>query len=417
MYLGFCLYFVFNISVLYFYYRKYNGIYEAPFLIAYTSIFVMLPQLAAIYSFDYYRTSTFTLFIYTIIGCNVAFVVGFEFVRCKKHKTNYESILVYSKVKVLLFVCTLLGFYSIFTWASVYQGSDNVIQSKLLSFGAKSLCLVAPFLIRKKSTIEMKIIALLSIIPLAYFAFGVKGSRGSTLFLVLILSFIFSQKYSRSAGKIKKITVAILVFGAVASASIGLIRHILVGNPADGERSSVSDLSLMDTYLNSFSIKETGFDLGNAVYGIDYLYKTNQLDYGVTYLWDDFIQNNIPRRWVGENFKDGLKFNLVDDDRMIESITRSITTMTGYYYAYRSFGIFSPLLFFLVGYLLGFIWYKSKYSMFALFLYLSILSNVPLLLTHSPGYIYGGVEFVFIFMYPFMFNGIKRIKIQNKNGK
>lgn len=411
MYLGFYIYLVFNILVLYYYYKKYNGIFEAPFLIAYTSIFVMLPQLAAIYSFDYYRTYTFGLFIYTLIGCNIAFVIGFEFVRFKKHKIKYGSILLYPKIKGLLYLCTLLGFYSIFTWSSVYQGSDNVIQSKLLSFGAKSLCLVTPFLIRTKSTKEMKIIALLSIIPLAYFAFWVKGSRGSTLFLVLILSFIFSQKYPQSYGKIKKITVAILVFGAIASASIGLIRHVLVGNPIDGEKSSVSELSLMDTYLNSFSIKETGFDLGNAVYGIDYLYNKNKLDYGVTYLWDDFIQNNVPRRWVGENFKEGLKFNIVDDEKMRESITQSITTMTGYYFAYRSFGVLSPLLFLFIGYLLGSIWYKSKYSMFALFLYLSILSNIPLFITHSPGYIYGSIEFVLIFMYPFIYKGIKKVKI------
>mgnify|MGYP004604537295 CR=1 FL=1 len=409
MHIGFYLYLILNIIILFYYYKKDNGIYEAPFMLAYTSVFVMLPQLAAIYSIDQFNTSTFPLFIYTIIGGNIAFIVGFEYSDRKKIKQSF-SIIEYSKIRGLIYICTLLGFYSIFTWSSTYQGSDNVVQAKLLSFGAKSLCLISPFLLRGRLSIEKNVITILSLIPIVYFAFFVKGSRGQTLFLVMLLSFVLYNRFPSIKNKVKKMTLLILVMGAIASASIGLIRYILVGNPANGEKSDITELSLFDTYISSFSSQETGFDLGNAVIGIEWLDKNKEYDLGVGYVWDDFIQNNVPRRWVGTQAKEGLKLNIVDDSMMIERLTNSITTMTGYYYAYRSFGILSPLLFLMIGLGIGYIWNRSRCSMFYQFMYLTVLSQIPLLVTHGPGYIYGNIEFVLIFMYPFIFKAIRKVK-------
>ena len=68
MHIGFYLYLILNVLILLYYYKKDNGVYEAPFMLAYISVFVMLPQLASIYSIDLYDTPTFPLFIYTIIS-------------------------------------------------------------------------------------------------------------------------------------------------------------------------------------------------------------------------------------------------------------------------------------------------------------------------------------------------------------
>ena len=412
MHIGFYLYLILNVLILLYYYKKEYGVYEAPFMLAYISVFVMLPQLASIYSIDLYDTPTFPLFIYTIIGGNLAFVLGFELSNRNKTKQSF-SIIEYPKIRGILYICTFLGFYSIFTWSSTYQGSDNVIQAKLLSFGAQSLCLISPFLIRGRISKEKIIITIFCLVPIVYFAFFVKGSRGQTLFLIMSLSFILYQRFPpKKRNRLKKITVLLLVIGAIGSASIGLIRYVLVGNPANGEKSDIKELSLYDTYRKSFSLQETGFDLGNAVIGIEWLNNNNKYDYGVGYIWDNFIQNNVPRRWVGIQAKEYLKLNNVDDSMMIERVTNSITTMTSYYYAYRSFGILSPLLFLLIGLGLGYIWFKSKFSMYYQFLYLTVLSQIPLLVTHGPGYVYGNIEFVLIFMYPFLYKAIRKVKLK-----
>lgn len=409
MHIGFYLYLILNVLILLYYYKKDNGIYEAPFMLAYVSVFVMLPQLASIYSIDLYNTPTFPLFIYTIIGGNIAFVLGFIISNRNKKKQSF-TIIEYPKIRGLLYICTFLGFYSIFTWSSTYQGSDNVIQAKLLSFGAQSLCLISPFLIRGRISKEKIIITILCLAPIVYFAFFVKGSRGQTLFLIMSFSFILYQRFPKIRNRLKKITVLILILGAIGSASIVLIRYVLVGNPATGEKSDIKELSLYDAYRQSFSLQDTGFDLGNAVIGIEWLNNNNKYDLGIGYIWDNFIQNNMPRRWVGTQTKEDFKLNIVDDSMMIERVTNSITTMTGYYYAYRSFGILSPLLFLLIGLGIGYIWYKTKFSMYYQFLYLTVLSQIPLLVTHGPGYVYGNIEFVLIFMYPFLFRAIRKVK-------
>ncbi len=401
---GFYLYLVFNFFVLCLYYKKKYGVFQAPFLIAYTSIFVLLPQLATIYVIDFYQTSTFSIFIYVLLSCNIAFIIGFEFAK-KKCKARYYTYIKFSEIKPLLYVFTSIGFYSIFIWSETYQGSDNVIQANMRSLASYALCLVAPFLIQKHIPRKALMIAIICLLPIIYFAFFVKGSRGAILFLILVISFVLALKNPSKSAVIKKYILLLLVFGAIASASIVLIRHFLVGNPQTGESVSLSEITLMDNYEASFQNKDIyyGMDLGNAVIGIDVLSRSTNVDYGITYIWDNFIQNYVPRRLVGEEFKESLKIKLVKDEKVIANLTNGITTMTSYYYAYRSFNVFAPLLFLIFGFLLGYLWAGIEYSMMRLFIYLVMLGHIPLFITHSPGYIYNCIEFIMIFMYPFIY--------------
>lgn len=412
MNIEFYLYLILNCIIFYSYYKKEDGIFQAPFLMAYTSIFVLLPQLSQIYLLEYYNQISLNLFIYVISTCNLTFVAGFEISKYKYISSHYTYIK-FNKIKRLLYVFIVIGLYSIFTWSDTYQGGDNVIQSYLRSFASYAFCLLAPFLVKKNTPRRFFILACLCIIPIAYFAFFVKGSRGATLFLILSISFIASLKYPYKKAQIKKLGLILLIIGAIANASISIIRHVLVGNPATGEKVSTSELSLITAYEKSFSNTEAGFntDLGNAAIGIDVLSKSFEMDYGITYIWDNFIQNYIPRRIVGEDVKESLKLKLVNDQKLTEYLTNGTTTMTGYYYAYRSFNMFAPILFLLIGMLIGYIWIKIKNSMLHFFIYLVVLANVPLFLTHGPGYIYSGLEFIFIFIYPFIYGGITKSKI------
>ncbi|MCM1220054.1 MAG: hypothetical protein NC548_36745 [Lachnospiraceae bacterium] len=409
---GFYLYLILNVFIFIWYYKKEFGVFQGPFLIAYTSIFVLLPQLMTIYLVDYYQTDSFDIFIYTILGCNIAFVIGFELSK-RKFIPKHKTLIRFSKIKYLVYVFALIGIYSMFTWNDTYQGSDNVIQANLRSFASYGLCLISPFLIREKCSSKQVVLAIMCIMPIAYFAFFVKGSRGALLSLILIISFILSLRYPLRGKKIKRLVVALLLFGAVASASISLIRHILVGDAATGEKASVTELSLIDSYKKSFAATDisVGLDLGNAAIGIDYLWKSAKMDWGISYIWDDFIQNYVPRRVVGESFKESLKVRAVNDKRMVEHLTHGITTMTGYYYAFRSFNILAPLLFLFLGYLIGYLWVRIGVSMACMFVYFVVFTQIPLLLTHGPGYIYSGLEFILLLVFPFLHRGVYKARI------
>ena len=250
----------------------------------------------------------------------------------------------------------------------------------------------------------------LSVIPLFYFAFFVKGSRSETLFLLLSISMYLSFKNPQKEIIIRKWTLIILLAGALLSASIIWIRNVIIN------KSEYTELSLIDNFVDSFSQKKVslGMDLGNAAIGIQYLKESNQLDYG-TYMYDDFIQNIVPRRIVGETLKEGLKFKLVDDQLFIKQQTHGVTTMTGYYFAFRSFSYLGFLLYLLLGAFYGLIYCKIKNSASCLYLYLLILPTIPLIFTHSAGYLYMKIYINFAIAYIFCHKGFKQYRII-KNG-
>ena len=111
-------------------------------------------------------------------------------------------------------------------------------------------------------------------------------------------------------------------------------------------------------------------DLGNAAKGIRYLKEKGQMDYG-TSIWDTFIQNYIPRRLVGEEAKENLKLNIVNDKSTIQKLTYNITTMTGYYSAFKCFSYLGFFLFGIIGYLYGYFWRRICKSQICLFIYVN----------------------------------------------
>ncbi len=406
-------YLITNLVIFIFYYKKTNGIFQAPFLMAYTAIFILLPQFATIYHNSFYDKRLIPDLGFVMISCNVSFLFGFEIIKrfVKKNK-NIISILFLRKIKYFLLVIGVIGFTTVFLWAGTkFQEGDNVIQANMKSFSQMSFCLVLTSMLtyRVKNKFSIFMLAL-SVIPLFYFAFFVKGSRSETLFLLLSISMYLSFKNPQKEIIIRKWTLIILLAGALLSASIIWIRNVIIN------KSEYTELSLIDNFVDSFSQKKVslGMDLGNAAIGIQYLKESNQLDYG-TYMYDDFIQNIVPRRIVGETLKEGLKFKLVDDQLFIKQQTHGVTTMTGYYFAFRSFSYLGFLLYLLLGAFYGLIYCKIKNSASCLYLYLLILPTIPLIFTHSAGYLYMKIYINFAIAYIFCHKGFKQYRII-KNG-
>lgn len=402
------VFFIVNLIILIYYYNQRNGVFQAPFLMAYTALFVLLPQFATIYSNPYYDKRLIPDLGIVMLSCNMAFAVGFETAKWySQEKKDVIGILHIEKIKYFLIIIAAIGFTTIFLWSgATFQGSDNVIQANLKSFSQIAFCLVltSQLTYQKRNKLALYVF-ILSIIPLFYFAFFVKGSRGEILFLSLTIALFVALRYPQKEPIVKKWTLVILLAGALLSASIVWVRSII-------SQSEHTEVSLIDNFVNSFTQKKVslGMDLGNAAIGIHYLKETNQLDYG-TYIYDDFIQNVVPRRVVGESFKNELKLNLVKDGTFIKRHTHGVTTMTGYYFAFRSFSYLGFLLFFLYGAFYGIVYCKMRNSAPCLYLYLLILPTVPLIFTHSAGYLYMKLYIGFVIAYIFCYKAFKRYKI------
>lgn len=409
------LYLAVNILIFIKFYRQSKGVFQAPFLMAYTSIFVLAPQFLMIYNSYYYSNDVIPDLGFMMVSCNLALWLGYRYI-IRKHKsktdTNYNSVLMFSRVKWVVLVLTIMGFYSIFMWSDTYQGADNVIQANMKGCSHMALCLCIPALLSqvKQPKKLIYLLTAINIIPMVYFAFFVKGSRGETLFLVLVLGMYLAFKHPKRELFIRHSVVAILIFGAIASASIIAIRQILVGDISNKGK-AVTELRLIDTYMESFAASSVinGMDLGNAALGIQYLKRTGQMDYG-TDVWDNIVQNFVPRRVVGQSAKNSLKINLVDDANYQEQLTQSVTTMTGYYSAFRFLSYLGFIEFFLIGCLCAYFWKRHERSSFALFAYLMIVSNISLIFTHGVGYLTTQLFIIFVIIYPLTKYGYKRIK-------
>ena len=408
------LYLIINLATFIYYYKKNNGIIQAPFLMAYTALFIFIPQFSTIYNNSYYDKTIIPYLGFTMISCNIAFIIGFEISKNKLHPTfKTTNKLMQNKIKMPLIFITLLGLSTIFLWdGSKFQEGDNVIQTNLKSFSQTSLCLIITSIItsHKKNKFTYFIL-ILSLIPLIYFAFFIKGSRGETLFLLLTTAIYISYKHPNLTNIVKRTFITLLIFGALLSASIVWVRSVISDKSNNTE---IKNISLWDNFIKSFSQDDinSGMDLGNAAIGIQHLYNLNKIDFG-THVYDEFIQNIIPRRIVGESLKEKLKLNLIDDKKYIESLTNGVTTMTGYYYAFRSFSFLGFILFFFMGFIYGYIYIRTRTSAKSLFLYLLIISSVPLIFTHGPGYLFIKIYINFTIGYIFCHQGFKKYIIKN----
>lgn len=111
------LYLIINIVIFIYYYRKPNGVFQVPFLMAYTSIFVLSPQFLSIYTSPYYDKRLIPDLGFMMVTCNMALVAGFELFKRKIHfdtQGHVVGILWFMRIKWVVVLFTILGFCSIF---------------------------------------------------------------------------------------------------------------------------------------------------------------------------------------------------------------------------------------------------------------------------------------------------------------
>ncbi|MCD8235728.1 MAG: hypothetical protein LUD00_03545 [Prevotellaceae bacterium] len=154
-------------------------------------------------------------------------------------------------------------------------------------------------------------------------------------------------------------------------------------------------------------------DLGNCAILMDECYRTSEYNYGM-FLWNGFVFNYIPKRIVGEEFKESIMFS---GDASLRSkakyVTHDITCTTGYFDAYSSFWYFGFILFWLLGYAFQYIKSKSTASLFYEMIFLFALVNSSVGMTHGLQLIVAKFEFVALLFLGLFFT-LNYVKIKYK---
>lgn len=393
------VYVLVNIVIMFIYYKKSLGVFQAPFLMACISLTVILPQFTTIYFHPYYDNDLIYKLGYTMITGNLAFALGFEYGK-RKAVPTVTRVLDLGKIQYLTLLFSILGFSTVFLYGNLNGSIDGVIAANLKTFAFIALALTFVTLLQGYRNLVVWLCLIFSLVPIVNYAFFVKGSRGDSLILVLSITLFLSLLKTNWQNNIKLAVLSLLIFGSVLSASISGIRHTL--KDEEGGAESYQDISFFEAFTNSFtnSYESVGMDLGNAALGIEYCYVNGTYDYGLS-IWNGFVYNYVPKRLVGGEVKANLRFD-AGYSQIIPILTNNITTMTGYFSAFASFSFFGFLFFLFLGYLYGTIWHAAAYSNFYKFLYFYTLSQVPLMLTHGFQYVFVNLELIFIFIFPML---------------
>lgn len=399
------LFILVNIIIMIVFYRRDLGVFQAPFLVACIGLTIMLPQLTTIYFNPYYDSTLIYKISYVMITCNIAFAIGFNIGRKRKAPKTIRSFDL-SKMQYLTLLFSIIGFSTIFIYGDSMSGSiDTVIAAnlKVFAFVGMSMSFVTLASGHKKPIVYASLV--LSIIPVINYAFFIKGSRTDSLILFMDTFLYLSLTFPRKGKKIKLLVFSFLLFGSILSASITELRHIVKGTDENEQ------ISFWQTFSKSFVENETelGMDLGNAAIGVEYCYENNAYDYGLQ-IWNGFVFNYIPKRFVGESVKESLYYG-VDYQRIIPQLTHNVTTMTGYFYAFAAFSFYGFFFFGVIGYAIGAIWSMAKYSVMYRFLYFFVFTMVPAMVSHGLQLFFSNLEFFFIFLYPMMSFFVIKMKL------
>lgn len=390
------LYIVENIFFAYRYYKKPMGIFSPVFIIAMMSLGVMLPQLTTIYSMKtIYSPLIIPDLVYTMIASNLAFLVGWEkdVSLIEKKITVFEIKEKYLKIFIGIF--SLCSFAFTFILKLKSNVIDGVIAFQFQGLGVLGLILSILYLIRFKYNKYIIICLIISTVPIIEYALSIYGSRLSLFTTVLLYAYLAVRLKPNKYKLVKRSFLAFFIVGMIMSMSISDVRNSI--HSEKGYMSNVSEIDFVNNLKKSFTHsyhKGAGMDLGNAALCINKVKTTNQYNYGL-FLWDGFVFNYVPRRIVGDDVKNALRYS-DDMANYIRKVTHNITCTTGYYDAFSSFSYFGFIVFFLMARLFKFFYVRRHLSMFFEMIYLFVLVNSSVAVTHGLQLVFAKFEFVFM---------------------
>lgn len=353
-----------------------------------------------------YDSYLFVQLMIVMISCQLAFNYGFHLgVKNTKSVMEIREFTYNKNFWAIIVLFSLIGLIPMFyyrTLTSVYGGL-NVVLGFLRLFGliAMIISLFSWSGLNGWKRMCIIFIFIISLYPLFYYAYFVKGSRQNLFALIYIVMFYLSL-HTKYKLVLSRLFCIIFFVGSLLASSMTEIRR--VNNYHEKDSKALSNIDYWGNFKQSFAPRTTvgNMDLGNCAVLVNYIEQNNYYNYGLD-IWNNFIYNFVPQRIVGENFKSNLQLSSYEDrilGNKIYSLTKGITTTTGFYNAFHSFSYLGFILFGGIGFIIGVIFKRAKYSMFYLTALLLMMQSLPTTLTNDVSYISSSIELYFILLFP-----------------
>ncbi len=405
-------YIIENIYFVYKTYKQPDGIFSPVFIFSMMCLGQLLPQLTTIYFLQkIYPPYIIPPLVITMIFCNAAFYVGWN--KCCKVPKNINILdikPIYLKFLTILFCACAVIFTQIIKAEENSDSFDGVIAFQFQGVGIIGIILAILYVIKcphSKIVIISLIVATLSILE---YSLTIYGSRQSLFTIALLYAYLVTKKKWIEYHLVKKIMLVFLIVGFIGSLSIVEVR-----NSINSEKGYLSDFNKIDFITNISKSFEnsynplSGMDLGNAALCIQNCQETGRYNYGL-FLWDGFVFNYVPRRIFGQDFKDALTYD-VKGNAYVAEVTHGITCTTGYYDAFSSLWYFGFIIFYILARLFKFFYVRRNQSLFMEMIFLFVLVNSSVAVTHGLQLVFAKFEFVAI-LFILLFFTLKRYKVK-----
>lgn len=396
--LGYTYIFI-NLYICLNFWKKEMGVFQFPFLIACVSLTFVTPQLINLMDFGYFVDGRDEIPLLNLCLCNIFLTVAFN-ISSRKEPLDYSLIKFKDEraYKRVIYIFFLIGGAAMLMNRGAYKGGfvsgTFVIINFFASFATVALLLI---LIGFKSKIlsgKFFIIIAIILILLTIDKILASGRRAATINLVLMLLYFFLDRNEKIYKSLKFCVPGFFLTGMIVGSQIGQYRE----NAYEGKKSLMENLNSLEFSISRANITLQKGEIYNAFVGMEALQVYGSYDFGA-YNWNGIVKNYIPTVLVSRDFKDSLMFSN-ESNELVSYLTRSGSTMTGYFDSFLSFGLLGFIKFYVIGYIMGYFWRRREQSNISLMLYFTLLTPGLHLLTHSSNYFFSELFFILIIVYP-----------------
>lgn len=392
------VYILTNVVIFILYYKKNYGIFQTPCLFSIVSLTFVVPQLFQVIRFVQEPDSYMNLSLVVMTSCSIGVTLGFKIGNDypnKERNTTFDS----RRINYIILLLAIIGIGATLMNRGAYKGGFVSGTFVVINFFASYLdYLLITLLVcwyKKMNMSKIGYFLLCLIVFVQIDKFLISARRGEAIQFVLTLAFFYFFMHPVSQyQRFKWIIPTFFVVGLFLNSQIGKYRENAYSN----------NVSISENIKNldfSFTQKKTTLqnqEINNAILGINACYENGVYDFG-SFNWNGLVKNFVPKKLKGEDFKQSLMFPL-RNEALVNNLSKSGSTMTGYYDAFTSFGIFAGIKFLFIGLILGRLWKKSEKSVLSLILYVALMSPSLHSITHSTNNFFSCIVFFLFFVYP-----------------
>lgn len=396
------IYAIINILMIASGFKSKMGVFQFPCLIGCVDLAFVFPQIYSIYNAPRNTDAYMSLALLFFSLCTLALWFGFYIGKTKINSStsvsefNPDALI---KCVVVFFIVGAIAYLS--NRGSMKGGRASgtfVIIKFFQDYINYALFLILILLNRTHKYHKLLIILLFGELIIGFDILFLAARRANAIIMVLAVLYFYLNKLSSSKYNARRWIVPIFFFiGMILSTNIADYRK----NAYKGTMSASENFESLDYSNTTAKIFNNPYgELNNAILGINYAYTHNAYDYGAGN-WDGLVSTLVPKVLVGAKTKQDL-FLPVPSQDFANTLTADGSTMTGYFDAFSSFGIFGFIKFFIIGIIMGFLWHRRQSSDLSLFLYLLLLTPGLHLITHHSGYFFYNLALYALFIYPFL---------------